>query len=98
MGIRVVDERQHAALVAIGVRVIAETGMPQRVAIEASAMLAIAFFQDDHSFLTTTFPGADGPAAGEAVRVTLTLLALSLVLGRRYSKIASCDHLFMKLK
>jgi len=32
-------------------------------------------------------------AAGEAIRVTLTLLALSLERGRRYRQPADCDHL-----
>src|SRR5215831_4946415 len=104
--------------------------MPERIAVEHPAMLAIAFFQHDHSCVTTPFRGAcagsswsrsasprklkpetppvlqpanrtwcrestrsnlacRGREQGDAFRVRVTLLALSLVLGRRYPNIAA---------
>lgn len=53
IGIQVADGRQHSAIIAIGVGIVTEPGMPKRIAVKEAAMFAIAFFQNDHRPLIT---------------------------------------------
>src|SRR5215831_3071674 len=67
--IRIVENGKQAALLAVCVGIIAEPGVPQRIAIVSPAMLAIALLQRIHSSLTSPFPAACADRDDRATRL-----------------------------
>jgi hypothetical protein len=54
--IGVIQNREHAAVVAVRVGVVAKTRVPEGIAVGTLAVFAVALFHDDHRCLTTPFP------------------------------------------